>query len=194
LPNDTLTPFLKFDDWFTDAKLKEESYPDAFTLSTVGQDGFPSARTVLLKLKDNEKFTFFTNYTSQKGVELLTQPKVHMLFYWKNTEKQIRIRGTAQKSSKEVSDTYWETRALDSRLNAVLSNQSSQIPSDFEYKKAFKALKKQNPTSIERPDHWGGIEITPDHFEFWEEGEFRWHKRQTFALNDGQWSTTVLYP
>jgi len=194
LPKDFKTPFLKFEDWYAEAKLKESSYPDAFTLSTFGPDGFPSARTVLLKLKDHEKFTFFTNYSSQKGLELSAHPKVHMLFYWKNTEKQIRVRGTAKKASKEVSDAYWKTRALDSRLNAALSDQSSEISSDFEYKKSFDALKKQNPTSIERPDHWGGIEITPDHFEFWEEGEFRWHKRQTFALTENGWDTKVLYP
>lgn len=189
------TPFLKFEDWYTEAKKKEDSYPDAFTVSTYGQDGFPSARTVLLKLQDHEKFTFFTNYSSQKGIELLAHPKVHMLFYWKNTEKQIRVRGLATKASKEVSDAYWETRALDSRLHAVLSNQSSEIPSDFEYKKAFGDLKAKNSTSIARPDHWGGVEIKPDYFEFWEEGEFRWHKRQTFDLSaEKEWNTKILYP
>lgn len=195
MPKSFETPFLKFEDWFVEAQEKEDSYPDAFTVSTVGQDGFPSARTVLLKLHDHEKFTFFTNYSSQKGRELLTHPKVHMLFYWKNTEKQIRVRGLATKASQTVSDSYWETRALDSRLHAVLSDQSSEIPSDFEYKKALDALKSKHPTSIERPDHWGGIEIKPDYFEFWEEGEFRWHQRQSFSLNgENLWETKVLYP
>jgi len=189
------SPFLKFQDWYTEACSAEDSYPDAFTLSTVGEDGFPSARTVLLKLHDLEKFTFFTNYSSQKGSELLKHSKVHMLFYWKKTEKQIRIQGTAKKSTKEVSDAYWETRALDSRLHAALSNQSSEIPDDFDYKKAFDELKAKNPVSITRPDHWGGVEITPTSFEFWEEGEFRWHKRQSFSLtSDQSWDVKSLYP
>jgi len=189
------TPFLKFEDWYAEAQKKEDSYPDAFTLSTLGPDGFPSARTVLLKLHDHEKFTFFTNYGSQKGKELLAHPKVHMLFYWKNTEKQIRVRGTAKKASKEISDSYWKTRALDSRLNAVISNQSSEISEGFEYKKAFDELKSKHPTAIDRPDHWGGIEIKPDYFEFWEEGEFRWHQRQSFSLNaENAWETKVLFP
>ena len=118
-----------------------------------------------------------------------------MLFYWKNTEKQIRISGSAEKASKEVSDAYWETRALDSQINSALSNQSSEVPSDFEYKKNFDALKEKYPTAVPRPDHWGGIEITPDYFEFWEEGEYRWHKRQTFTRNiSGLWNTQILFP
>ena len=195
MPKDLETPFLKFEDWLSEAEEKEDFYPDAFTLSTVGTDGQPSARTVLLKLREFEKFTFFTNYKSQKSIELFANNKVHMLFYWKNTEKQIRISGSAEKASKEVSDAYWETRALDSQINSALSNQSSEVPSDFEYKKNFDALKEKYPTAVPRPDHWGGIEITPDYFEFWEEGEYRWHKRQTFTRNiSGLWNTQILFP
>ena len=196
MPNQTLnSPFEKFESWLKEAQKKESSYPEAFSLSTLGEDSFPTSRTVLLKLHDRKKFTFFTNYNSKKSTDLFKHPKAHILFYWKETQKQIRIKGTIQKASKEVSDKYWEGRPLDSRLNTVLSQQSQSIPEGFDYKKAFDELKAQHPESIARPEHWGGLEITPNHFEFWEEGEFRWHKREVYSLTEGSvWQSDKLFP
>lgn len=191
----TQNPFEIFEDWYKTAQEKEESYPNAFTLSTASKDASPSARTVLLKLNDKKSFTFFTNYNSHKAQEIMENPNVHMLFYWKSTEKQIRIQGTAQRSPKMTSDKYWVTRPEESRLHAALSQQSSILPKGFDYQEEVKKLKLLNPNGIPRPDHWGGFDIIPNYFEFWEEGEFRWHKRQSFELNKhSDWEAEVLFP
>ena len=191
----TQNPFEIFETWYQDAQEKEEQYPNAFTLSTASKEGAPSARTVLLKLNDKKSFTFFTNYNSQKAQEIMENKNVHMLFYWKSTEKQIRIQGCAQRSSKITSDQYWVTRPEESRLHAALSNQSEILPENFEYETESKRLKALHPNGIPRPDHWGGFDIIPSYFEFWEEGEFRWHKRQSFELDkSGNWDSETLFP
>ncbi len=188
-------PYKIFEDWYEEAKKKEDSYPDGFTLATATSDGLPSARIVLLKRILPEGFVFFTNYDSQKSEELLENPNAHMLFYWKSTLKQVRIRGVVSKASDEVSDEYWATREHTSNLNSALSKQSSEIEEGFNYQNAIKDLGAQNPKSIERPENWGGFIISPQYFEFWENGDYRRHKRDAFSLNgNGDWDSTTLYP
>lgn len=188
-------PYKIFSTWYEEAKKFEDSYPNAFTLATSTPDGVPSARTILLKRILPEGFVFFTNYNSQKSEELLENPNVHMLFYWKSTKKQIRVRGVIGKASDEISDEYWATREYDSNINSALSQQSSQIKDDFDYNKALAALKKEHPSSISRPENWGGFVINPQYFEFWKNGENRWHKREVFSLNDeSDWESQLLYP
>lgn len=194
--NDTKNPFKIFKDWYTQALKSEDSYPDAFSLSSSTLEGRPSCRTVLLKIYDEQSFTFFTNYNSQKGQELIKNPQASMLFYWKTLKKQIRIQGDFIKSSKEVSDNYWSTRPYESCLHAFISNQSDELKlSSSEINNLMKETRRKHPQQIPRPENWGGFTLTPDYFEFWEEGDFRWHKRMVFKLNDEKkWDTKKLYP
>lgn len=188
-------PYKIFETWYAEAKSHEDSYPDGFTLATATSDGVPSARIVLLKKVLNEGFVFFTNYNSQKGKELKDNPHAHMLFYWKSTQRQIRVQGTITKASKEVSDEYWASRASNSRLNAALSKQSSPIEEGFEYKEKIEELNSRNLHAAKRPENWGGFVISPTYFEFWEEGDYRWHKREAFSLKaPNSWESTLLYP
>lgn len=174
----------------------EESYPDAFSLATSTPSGRPSCRTVLLKLYDSHSFTFFTNYDSQKGKELIANPQASMLFYWKSLKKQIRIHGEFIKSNKQVSDDYWSTRPYESCLHAYISKQSSELKlSRSEINNLMKETRRKFIKEIPRPDNWGGFTLTPDYFEFWEEGDFRWHKREIFKLNSEKlWESKKLYP
>lgn len=188
-------PFETFHLWFNEAKEKEESYPEAFTLSTVSQKGQASSRTLLLRGLGEEQFTFFTNYNSKKGQELSQNSKASMLFYWKSTKKQIRIQGECRKSSAKVSDNYWKGRPYESRLHAFVSNQSQELSlSSSEINSLFKELRSKYPENIPRPENWGGFNLEPRYFEFWEEGDFRWHKRQSFELSAQEWITKSLYP
>ncbi len=189
------TPFKKFDEWLTEAKETEDTYPEAFTLATATSDGVPSARIVLLKKVSSEGFIFFTNYNSEKSEELLENPNAHMLFYWKSLKKQVRVRGVVSKASSEISDAYWAQRAPESNLRSSLSKQSEIIEEGFDFSTALQKLKEEHPDGISRPENWGGFVIRPQHFEFWTDGANRWHKRETFTLNgNGAWETSVLYP
>ena len=189
-------PFRLFTTWYEKAFDSEDSYPDAFSLATVNSQNQPSNRTVLLKLYDDESFTFFTNYDSQKGLELQENPKASMLFYWKTLKKQIRIQGEFYKSSKKTSDDYWITRPYESRLHAYLSKQSRELKlSTSQINSLMKETRAMHPTEIPRPENWGGFTLKPVYFEFWEEGDFRWHKRNTFTLSSNNtWETKKLYP
>ena len=189
------SPFEVFKDWFDEAKKNEESYPEAFTLSTVSKDMQPSSRTLLIRGISDTHYTFFTNYDSKKGVELEENSKASMLFYWKSTKKQIRIQGQCKFSSKKVSDDYWNNRPYESRLHAYVSQQSKSIEIEqSKINELFKNVRSEHPLEIPRPKNWGGFDLTPDYFEFWEEGEFRWHKRICFDLKDNEWLVSRLYP
>ena len=189
------SPFKIFKSWVEEAKESEDSYPEAFTLATVSNDGQPSARTLLLRGITDTHYTFFTNYNSKKGLELQENSKATMLFYWKSTKKQIRVEGICTKSSKEVSDDYWNQRAYESRLHAFVSKQSQNIDIEpAEVNSLFKEVRTKHPLEIPRPENWGGFDLKPTYFEFWEEGDYRWHKRNSFTLKENVWVSSRLYP
>lgn len=188
-------PYILFKKWFEEAIKNEPSYPDALSLATSDKKNQPSVRIVLLKKFEEDDFIFFTNYSSHKAEELLTNPKAELLFYWKSTKKQIRIRGKVEKISKEASDSYWESRDYTSRLNSYLSKQSSTLPEDFSYHKEIETLKKEFPEKVPRPDGWGGYSLKANYFEFWQEGDYRWHTRFSFTKKpNGGWDKTNLFP
>ncbi len=191
-------PFDIFKTWLEAAKELEPSYPESFTLSTISQKGQPSSRTLLLRGLSDTHYTFFTNYNSKKGLEILFNPKASMLFYWKSIKKQVRIEGTCKPSSNEVSDEYWKNRPYESRLHAYVSEQSKKIElSKSEVNKKFKDTRTEYPIDIPRQKNWGGYDFIPNYFEFWEEGDFRWHKRVSFELdtnNKENWLKNQLYP
>jgi len=188
-------PFKKFNDWFEKAKETEFSYPESFTLSTVSNNLQTSSRTLLLRGISESELTFYTNYNSKKGSELGENNKASMLFYWKTTQKQIRVEGQCEKSSSTASDEYWAKRPYESRLHAFVSKQSEVINlNKSEINSLFKEVRSKYPTDIPRPEHWGGFNLKPNYFEFWEEGDFRWHKRESYTLINNEWTLKSLYP
>ncbi len=166
------------------------------TLATATLDGKPSARMVLLKGFDQRGFVFYTNYNSRKGRELAQNPYAALVLYWQPLERQIRITGRVTKVSAQESDKYFQSRALNSRLSALISKQSSVIPSrDALLKKLKKAVEKYPNGDPPRPIHWGGYRVQPNEIEFWQGGAFRLHDRVRYRRRrNGGWSVDRLSP
>jgi pyridoxamine 5'-phosphate oxidase len=190
-------PFALFQSWFEEAKKSEPNDPNAMALSTVDADGLPNSRMVLLNGRDGEDFVFYTNTQSQKGTELLAQPKAALLFHWKSLRRQVRIRGAVSLVSDEMADAYFASRPRDSRIGAWASQQSRPLESRFALEKAV-ALQaaKFGVGTIPRPPHWTGFRVSPVYLEFWRDGAFRLHDRVVFRRTavDQPWSRERLYP
>ncbi len=188
-------PFEQFTAWFNEAVKAEIFEPNAMHLGTATPAGIPSGRTVLLKGADTAGFTFFTNYTSQKGSQLLANPNCYLHFFWKELERQIFIRGTAAKIAASESDEYFSQRPYLSQLGALASEQSSVIQSRAVLEKRFEELKAKYPEgSVPRPVDWGGFRVTPNEFEFWQGRRSRLHDRIRYLLDGGTWNIDRLSP
>lgn len=190
-------PFALFQSWFDEAKKSEPNDPHAMALSTVDAEGMPDCRMVLLNGRDGQDFVFYTNTQSQKGEELLGQPKAAALFHWKSLRRQIRIRGHVSLVSDEMADAYFQSRPRDSRIGAWASQQSRPLESRFALEKAVAFyVAKFGLGEIPRPSHWTGFRIAPVYIEFWKDGAFRLHDRVVFrrAAPAEPWTKTRLYP
>ena len=187
-------PFSQFLLWFDEAIKAAVIEPNAMTLSTVGTDGRPSARVVLLKGFDHNGFVFFTNYESQKGRELIDNPNACLHFFWPDLERQIIVNGTAERTSREESQVYFDSRPLASRIGAWTSRQSSVIASREILENREKELSKEFGEQVPLPPFWGGFRLTPDSFEFWQGRQNRLHDRICFTLKNGAWAITRLSP
>lgn len=187
-------PFALFHQWF-DAALKGQlPEPNAMTLATVGPDSRPSARVVLLKSLDHG-FTFFTNYDSRKGRDLLTNPFAALCFLWHQLERQVRIEGRVEKVTAKESDEYFAVRPMGSRLGAWASRQSDVIPDREFMERRHAELSAQYPDGrIPRPEFWGGYRLVPEVFEFWQGRPSRLHDRIRFRWTDGQWHRERMSP
>jgi len=193
----TQDPFALFQEWFDEAKTSEPNDPHAMALSTVDADGLPNSRMVLLNGRDGEDFVFYTNTQSQKGEELLGQPKAALLFHWKSLRRQIRIRGPVAVVSDEMADAYFQSRPRDSRIGAWASQQSRPLESRFALEKAVAGyVAKFGLGTIPRPPHWTGFRISPVYLEFWKDGAFRLHDRVVFRRTAAgePWARARLYP
>jgi pyridoxamine 5'-phosphate oxidase len=169
--------------------------PTAMILSTANKKGVPSARTVLLKEYDERGFVFHTNYESRKAQDLEENPNAELLFLWKEIERQIRISGTAEKTSRQESEEYFKTRPYESRIGAWASKQSSIIPDrDFLEKKFEEIKSKYEGKEIPLPPFWGGFRILPHTFEFWHGRENRLHDRIYYKNKNGIWEIVRLSP
>lgn len=190
-------PFQQFRTWFHDVeKAGGVDEANAMTLSSIGLDGFPKSRVVLLKSYDENGFVFFTNYNSEKGKSIKANPNVCLSFFWPNTERQVIIKGKAIKLAKNLSDNYFQSRPKGSQLGALVSNQSEEISSReiLEQKLESFAVEYQNKP-IERPDNWGGFNVKPISFEFWQGRPNRLHDRFLFTLKtDYDWKIKRLSP
>jgi pyridoxamine 5'-phosphate oxidase len=169
---------------------------NAMTISTMGTDGFPKSRVVLLKKYNEEGFVFYTNYGSEKGKAILENPNVCISFFWPNLERQVIIKGIAHKTSSLDSDNYFDSRPKGSQLGALVSNQSEIIPNRAFLEDKLNAFEKkfENATVI-RPDFWGGFLVKPISIEFWQGRPNRLHDRIIYHLeNEIDWKIDRLSP
>lgn len=188
-------PFDLFVQWFAEAKKSEPDYPDAMSLATIGPDNFPSIRIVLLKDFSRDGFTFYTNFTSQKGREILANPKVCLNFHWKSLQKQVRITGIANQVNDDTADKYFASRPRTSQLGAWASKQGQSMPDRFALeKRVAKYTAKFGVGPVPRPPFWSGFCVTPIKIEFWHEKPFRLHERILFTNHQGKWEPTRLFP
>lgn len=190
-------PFALFRQWFDDA-VKTEQPPveaNAMTLATVDAEGRPHCRILLLKGLDDQGFTFFTNYDSAKGQQLLVNPCAAMTFFWPALERQVRIEGKVVKVTAEESDEYYQVRPLGSRLGAWASPQSRVIADRAELEGLVKATEKRFSDSQPHcPEHWGGYRLLPERIEFWQGRASRLHDRLNYRLQQGAWLRERLAP
>lgn len=189
-------PLLFFKKWFDQAQsYKIIDEPNAFSLSTISKDGFPKSRIVLLKSFDSEGFIFYTNYNSEKGKDILSNPKVGVSFFWPSLERQIIIKGSASKLNDDISDEYFDSRPIGSKLGAIASNQSQVIINRNILEQKLDDLKKiYKVKPPKRPKNWGGFKILPISFEFWQGRPNRLHDRIIFNKMDKKWSINRLSP
>lgn len=190
-------PMQLFQKWFYEVEASGGAdEPNAMTVSTIGLDGFPKNRVVLLKKYTHEGFIFYTNYDSEKGKAIARNPNLCLSFFWPGMERQVIIKGRAEKIAENLSDGYFESRPEGSKLGAIVSEQSSVIPSrDFLESKLSQAIKKYEGKEIERPKNWGGYMVTPVSMEFWQGRPNRLHDRIRFSLRSNfDWKIERLAP
>jgi pyridoxamine 5'-phosphate oxidase len=188
-------PFEQFTRWWNEALRSEIDEVNAMTLATVAADGMPSARIVLLKGYDKNGFVFFTNYNSDKAREIEQHPKVALLFFWKELERQVRIEGTIKKLSETESDIYFKSRPLGSRIGAWASPQSEPISNREELESAYQKFETKFASGeVPRPPHWGGYTVKPVLFEFWQGRSSRLHDRLRYEPSEENWRIRRLAP
>jgi pyridoxamine 5'-phosphate oxidase len=188
-------PLVEFARWFDEAVKAEVMEPNAMTLATVSEKGSPSARVVLLKGFDERGFVFFTDYRSQKGIELGANPQAALVFYWPELERQVRITGRASPISREESEAYFLTRPRLSRISAWVSHQSQVIESRKALDDLVPGLESRfRGKEVALPPYWGGFRVAPETLEFWQGRESRLHDRLRFVLNGDRWRVERLSP
>lgn len=189
-------PFVTFAAWYQTAQAADLHEPNGMTLATVGADGHPAARIVLLRQVDARGFCFFTNYESRKGQELATNPWAALLFWWGGLERQVRIEGEVERLTAAESDAYYQSRPQGSRLGAWASAQSQVIANRQVLEEKLTALEQEyGDQAPPRPPFWGGYRVVPTTFEFWQGGPHRLHDRLRYQRQaDGAWLIERLSP
>ena len=191
-------PFARFEELLTLAKALGGTLmpePTAFALGSVGDDGQPSVRILLLKGVDERGFVFYTNHLSRKGRELRGHPKAAMCFHWQPLERQVRVEGVASPVSAEEADEYFASRVRGSQIGAWASLQSSVMAraGDLEERvREIEARFAQQP--VPRPPHWSGFRLVPGRVEFWHGMPSRLHERHEYVREGDGWRTEILYP
>ena len=190
----TSAPLQLFEKWFAAAEKAGVGEPNAMTLATVGADGRPSTRVVLIKDIDEAGLVWYTNYESRKGQELAGKPFAALQVHWVALEQVVRIEGRVEKVSAEMSDAYYAVRPVDSRIGAWASPQSQPISSRAVLLRNAAEASAKYGLHPPRPAHWGGYRLVPDYWEFWQGRKSRLHDRISYRLVDGQWQRQRLAP
>lgn len=186
-------PIEQFADWFERARA-DVPLPEAMTLATVDEEGHPNARMVLLKGFGPDGFRLFTNYESTKGAELDANPQAALVIYWRELDRQVRVRGEVERLPAEDSDAYFASRPRDSRIAAAVSPQSRPVEReelDRRYEELERELAGADP---DRPEHWGGYLVRPDRVEFWQGRDSRMHDRFLYTREGKSWRIERLAP
>ncbi len=188
-------PFELFHIWYDEACASSLAFPNAMSLSTASGDGSPASRMVLLSSFDERGFVFHTNYESGKGLEIEAFPRVALLFWWDSPNRQVRIEGSAERTSSEESDSYFKGRPRGAQLGAWASDQSRPLPSrETLEERVRKAEERFAGAPVPRPPHWGGYRVKPFSFEFWTSREDRLHDRFRYDRTPEGWTAIQLYP
>jgi len=194
IPEDPINLFNK---WFYETEdFGGVEEVNAMTVATIGLDGFPKSRVVLLKKFDENGFIFYTNYNSEKGKAISNNPNICLSFFWHSMERQVIIKGIAEKTDEIVSDNYFDSRPHGSKLGAIVSHQSEIIPSRMFLENKLKELEQEcKGKEIPRPKNWGGFLVRPIEVEFWQGRPNRLHDRIRFQLQDNfSWKIDRLSP
>ena len=187
-------PITQFEQWLQEAMHSQVNEPTALNVASVGEDGRPNSRMVLLKEVNAQGFVFFTNYHSRKGKSFAANPFAAMTFFWPELERQVRIEGRIEKLDAAVSDEYFDSRPYTSRIGAWASNQSEVISGKAMLVAKAAAVGAKHPLHVPRPPHWGGYIVIPDRIEFWQGRPSRLHDRIQYRLENGVWVKERLSP
>jgi pyridoxamine 5'-phosphate oxidase len=190
-----INPMLWFGDWLSEALSASMNEANAMILSTVSDKGMPSSRVVLLKGFDEKGFLFFSNYSSRKGLQIAANPCGALLFFWPELERQVRIEGVIGKAESTVSDEYFYSRPLESRVSAAVSPQSRIVPSRASLEQMHhNFLTLHQDGEFKRPENWGGYRLVPELIEFWQGRRNRLHDRIQFKRSSNGWDKSRLAP
>lgn len=188
-------PIEQFEKWFSDAVNAQIYEPNVMTLATADKSGRPNARIVLLKGFDQDGFSFYTNYLSQKGKEIKKNPFACLVFFWAELERQVRVEGKIEKLDKETSEQYFHSRPTGSQIGAIASPQSQVIADRTILENKVEQLTEQyKGKTIPKPAHWGGYIVKPTSIEFWQGRPSRLHDRIKYTFVNGSWKIERLAP
>lgn len=190
----TDNPITQFEQWLNEAFTAQVLEPTAMNIATVGAEGKPTNRIVLLKEVNKRGFVFFTNYLSRKGQALTVNPFASITFFWPELERQIRIEGKVEKLAEPLSDEYFDSRPYTSKIGAWASEQSQIIANKQVIVARAALFGAQHPLHVPRPPHWGGYIVLPNRIEFWQGRPSRLHDRICYFLKNNQWIKERLAP
>ena len=190
-----LDPFAVFEEWLALAQEAEVNDAHAMALASVDADGLPDVRMVLMNARDARGFCFFTNFESDKGRQLLANPKAAIVMHWKSLRRQVRMRGPVEVVTALEADTYFASRPRGSQIASSASLQSRPVESRDALLARVADLSAQvGEEPVVWPSHWSGFRLVPNSMEFWKDGEFRLHDRVRFTREGGGWTSERLYP